>query len=164
LKIGEAVEVRKLACHEVRGGIIARLMRLELPGLAGWVWCRPLDPLSRRRRRLLHVGLQQRGDGAGGAGRCGRPWGSSRRSLKPWRCQAGAQERRIPKREQSCPCIALFAAVTLCILTCCTSRSEYLFCLLPINFGRSIWAAALLPALIGKPDNIFSTGFSFLPK
>jgi phosphoserine phosphatase RsbU/P len=44
MRIGEAVEIRRIACQEVRGGNRRAVYEAELPGLAGWVWCRPLDP------------------------------------------------------------------------------------------------------------------------
>ncbi len=39
--------VRRLACQEVRGGNHLASYAAELPGLAGWVSCRPLQPSPR---------------------------------------------------------------------------------------------------------------------
>lgn len=36
--------VSKLGCHEVRGGNIRAAYEAELPGLSGWICCRPLAP------------------------------------------------------------------------------------------------------------------------
>jgi len=41
---GESGEVHRLACLEVRGGNHLAAYSAELPGLAGWVSCHPLQP------------------------------------------------------------------------------------------------------------------------
>ncbi len=40
-------EMYRLACMELRGGNHLAAYLAELPGLTGWVWCRPLRPASR---------------------------------------------------------------------------------------------------------------------
>jgi len=40
----EEAQVQRLACLELRGGNQLADYSAELPGLAGWVWCRPLRP------------------------------------------------------------------------------------------------------------------------
>lgn len=40
----EANEVHRLACLEIRGGNRREAYSVELPGLSGWVSCRPLTP------------------------------------------------------------------------------------------------------------------------
>jgi sigma-B regulation protein RsbU (phosphoserine phosphatase) len=45
--IKEAEKVQRLACLELRGGNHLAEYSTELPGLAGWVSCRPLRPSSR---------------------------------------------------------------------------------------------------------------------
>jgi serine phosphatase RsbU (regulator of sigma subunit) len=45
--LGEANEVLKIACQEVRGGNHLATYSAELPGLAGWVSCHPLQPSPR---------------------------------------------------------------------------------------------------------------------
>src|SRR5271166_4129995 len=46
IMISEAREVRRLACQEVRGGNHEAAYEAELPGLNGWISCRPLGPTS----------------------------------------------------------------------------------------------------------------------
>src|SRR5579863_9266329 len=45
--IEKADEVYRLACQEVRGGNHLAAYSAELPGLAGWVCCHPLEPSPR---------------------------------------------------------------------------------------------------------------------
>jgi phosphoserine phosphatase RsbU/P len=45
--IKEATKVDRLACLEVRGGNQLAAYSVELPGLAGWVWCHPLSSSPR---------------------------------------------------------------------------------------------------------------------
>jgi phosphoserine phosphatase RsbU/P len=45
--IEKADEVYRLACQEVRGGNHLAVYSAELPGLAGWVCCHPLEPSPR---------------------------------------------------------------------------------------------------------------------
>ncbi len=45
--IDKADEVHRLACLELRGGNHSAAYAAELPGLAGWVSCRPLRPSPR---------------------------------------------------------------------------------------------------------------------
>ena len=47
MMIEEAEEVYRLACLELRGGNHLAAYSAELPGLAGWVSCRPLRPSPR---------------------------------------------------------------------------------------------------------------------
>jgi phosphoserine phosphatase RsbU/P len=47
MMIEKADEVRRLACQEVRGGNHLAAFSAELPGLAGWVSCHPLQPSPR---------------------------------------------------------------------------------------------------------------------
>ena len=47
MMIEEADKVHRLACLEVRGGNHRAAYAAELPGLAGWVSCRPLQPSPR---------------------------------------------------------------------------------------------------------------------
>ncbi len=41
-----AAEARQLACLELRGGNLRESYSVELPGLSGWVSCRPLTPAT----------------------------------------------------------------------------------------------------------------------
>ena len=43
----EAAQVHRLACLELRGGNHSAVYSVELPGLLGWVSCRPLRPSPR---------------------------------------------------------------------------------------------------------------------
>lgn len=45
--IEEVEEVHRLACLELRGGNQRAVYSAELPGLSGWVWCRPLHSSAR---------------------------------------------------------------------------------------------------------------------
>lgn len=47
MMLEELDEVRRIACLEVRGGNQEAAYAAELPGLAGWVSCRPLRPSPR---------------------------------------------------------------------------------------------------------------------
>jgi len=47
MMVEEVDEVRRLTCLELRGGNHMAAYSAELPGLAGWVWCRPLRPSPR---------------------------------------------------------------------------------------------------------------------
>src|SRR5260370_35828254 len=47
MRIENADEVHRLACLEVRGGNHLAAYSAELPGLTGWVSCRPLKPSPR---------------------------------------------------------------------------------------------------------------------
>ncbi len=47
MRIENADEVHRLACLEVRGGNHLAAYSAELPGLAGWVSCHPLQPSPR---------------------------------------------------------------------------------------------------------------------
>ena len=47
MMIEETVETHRLACLELRGGNHSAAYAAELPGLAGWVSCRPLRPSPR---------------------------------------------------------------------------------------------------------------------
>lgn len=47
MMIEEAGQVCRLSCREVRGGNHLAAYSAELPGLAGWVSCRPLQPSPR---------------------------------------------------------------------------------------------------------------------
>src|SRR5580698_420400 len=47
MMLQETREVHRLACLELRGGNQLAAYSAELPGLAGWVSCRPLDPSPR---------------------------------------------------------------------------------------------------------------------
>jgi sigma-B regulation protein RsbU (phosphoserine phosphatase) len=47
MMIERADEVHRLACQEVRGGNRLAVYSAELPGLTGWVSCRPLEPSPR---------------------------------------------------------------------------------------------------------------------
>jgi len=47
MMLGGAEEVQRLACREVRGGNRLAAFSAELPGLAGWISCRPLEPSTR---------------------------------------------------------------------------------------------------------------------
>ena len=47
MMLEEADEVRRVACQEVRGGNQLAVYSAELPGLAGWGSCRPLQPSPR---------------------------------------------------------------------------------------------------------------------
>ena len=40
-------QVQRLACLELRGGNDLATYSAELPGLAAWVWCKPLRPSQR---------------------------------------------------------------------------------------------------------------------
>src|ERR1700674_452085 len=42
MRIEETNEVYRLACLELRGGNQLAAYSVELPGLAGWIWCHPL--------------------------------------------------------------------------------------------------------------------------
>src|SRR5260370_40081207 len=44
---GDSGEIHRLACLEVRGGNHLAAYSAELPGLAGWVSCHPLQPSPR---------------------------------------------------------------------------------------------------------------------
>jgi sigma-B regulation protein RsbU (phosphoserine phosphatase) len=50
----EPPQVERLACLELRGGNHSAVYSVELPGLAGWVSCRPLRP-SRRGGDLYYL-------------------------------------------------------------------------------------------------------------
>ena len=54
MTIEQANPVYPLACLEVRGGNERAEYAAELPGLDGWVWCRPLHP-SRRGGDLYYI-------------------------------------------------------------------------------------------------------------
>src|SRR6185295_13842064 len=45
--IEESEQVHRFACQELRGGNQFAVYSAELPGLAGWVSCHPLDPSPR---------------------------------------------------------------------------------------------------------------------
>src|SRR5882724_1930139 len=45
--IEESGQVHRLACQELRGGNHLAAYAAELPGLAGWISCHPLDPSPR---------------------------------------------------------------------------------------------------------------------
>jgi len=45
--IEESGQVHRLACQELRGGNHLAAHAAELPGLAGWISCHPLDPSPR---------------------------------------------------------------------------------------------------------------------
>src|ERR1700674_353399 len=47
MMVEEADQVHRIACLEVRGGNHLATYATELPGLAGWVSCRPLQPSPR---------------------------------------------------------------------------------------------------------------------
>jgi sigma-B regulation protein RsbU (phosphoserine phosphatase) len=47
MRIEEADEAQRLACMELRGGNQLAAYSVELPGLAGWIWCHPLRPSPR---------------------------------------------------------------------------------------------------------------------
>ena len=47
MMVEEAGELHRLACLELRGGNRLATYSAELPGLSGWVSCRPLRPASR---------------------------------------------------------------------------------------------------------------------
>src|SRR5437660_1062917 len=47
MTIEETEGVHRLACLELRGGNDLAAYSAELPGLAGWIWCRPLGPSPR---------------------------------------------------------------------------------------------------------------------
>src|ERR1700734_2303911 len=47
MTLQETGEVHRLACLELRGGNQLAAYSAELPGLAGWVSCHPLDPSPR---------------------------------------------------------------------------------------------------------------------
>jgi sigma-B regulation protein RsbU (phosphoserine phosphatase) len=47
MTIEETGEVHRLACLELRGGNHVAAYSAELPGLAGWISCRPLRPFHR---------------------------------------------------------------------------------------------------------------------
>jgi phosphoserine phosphatase RsbU/P len=47
MMLQETGETYRLACLELRGGNQLAAYSAELPGLASWVWCHPLDPSPR---------------------------------------------------------------------------------------------------------------------
>ncbi len=47
MMLGGPEEAQRLACREVRGGNRLAVFSAELPGLAGWISCHPLEPSTR---------------------------------------------------------------------------------------------------------------------